>query len=86
MDELQNLCELATKSKEEKLHLILVAHKAMKEYTNQLPAKVINNYLGVEGRIHPIYFTTSLKNSYELIQNVLIKSPELLSTTMKMKR
>lgn len=73
MDELQNLCELATKSKKEKLHLILVAHKAMKEYCNQLPAEVINNYLGVEGRIHPVYFTTSLKNSYELIENAIIK-------------
>lgn len=79
MDELQNLCELATKSKEEKLHLILVAHKAMKEYTNQLPAKVINNYLGVEGRIHPIYFTTSLKNSYELIENAVTKKKKFES-------
>lgn len=73
MDELQNLCELATKSKQERLHIILVAHKAMKEYGNQLPPEVLNNYLGVEGRIRPVYFTTSLKNSYELIEHAIIK-------------
>lgn len=77
MELLQNLCELANSSQKEKMHVILVAHKAMKEYKNNLPDEVINAYMGVEGRISEIYFTTSLKNSYELIQNVLIKKQEL---------
>lgn len=73
MEILQSLCELANASKEQELHVILVAHKAMKEYKNKLPKEVINAYTGVEGRLQEIYFTTSLKNSYELIQNVLKK-------------
>lgn len=73
MEELQDLCELSANSKEEELHIILVAHKAMKEYKNVLPNEVINSYMGVEGRISEIYFTTSLKNSYELIENAIIK-------------
>lgn len=73
MEILQSLCELANNSKEEELHVILVAHKAMKEYKNKLPKEVINAYAGVEGRLQEIYFTTSLKNSYELIQHVLKK-------------
>lgn len=73
MEILQSLCELANDSKEQELHVILVAHKAMKEYKNRLPKEVINAYTGVEGRLQEIYFTTSLKNSYELIQNVLKK-------------
>lgn len=77
MEQLQNLCELANNSKKQKLHVILVAHKAMKEYKNSLPDQVINAYLGVEGRLSEVYFTTSLKNSYELIQNVIIKNPEI---------
>ena len=77
MEELQNICELANASKKEKLHVILVAHKPMKEYRNVLPKEVINAYLGVEGRISEIYFTTSLKNSYELIQNAIIKNNDL---------
>lgn len=78
MEQLQNLCELANNSTKQKLHVILVAHKAMKEYKNSLPDQVINAYLGVEGRLSEVYFTTSLKNSYELIQNVIIKNPEIL--------
>lgn len=77
MEQLQNLCELANNSKKQKLHVILVAHKAMKEYKNSLPDQVINAYLGVEGRLSEVYFTTSLKNSYELIQNVIIKKSEI---------
>ena len=77
MEVLQNLCELANHSKEQELHVILVAHKAMKEYKNSLPKEVINAYEGVEGRISEIYFTTSLKNSYELIKQVIGKDKEL---------
>lgn len=77
MEQLQNLCELANNSTKQKLHVILVAHKAMKEYKNSLPDQVVNAYLGVEGRLSEVYFTTSLKNSYELIQNVIIKNPEI---------
>ena len=79
MEVLQSLCELANASKEQELHVILVAHKAMKEYKNKLPKEVINAYTGVEGRLQEIYFTTSLKNSYELIQNVLKKEEKAFS-------
>lgn len=79
MEILQSLCELANDSKEEEFHVILVAHKAMKEYKNKLPKEVINAYAGVEGRLKEIYFTTSLKNSYELIQHVLKKDEVTLA-------
>lgn len=77
MEQLQNLCELANNSKKEKLHVILVAHKAIKEYKNSLPDEVINAYMGVEGRLSEVYFTTSLKNSYELIENVIVKNEKI---------
>lgn len=77
MEQLQNLCELANNSQKQKFHIILVAHKAMKEYKNSLPDQVIHAYMGVEGRLSEVYFTTSLKNSYELIQNVIIKNSEI---------
>ena len=93
MAELQNLCELANSSKSQEVHVILVAHKAMKEYQNVLPKEVIDAYTGVEGRLREIYFTTSLKNSYELIGNVIqkekktfeeyFKSEAVLKTTEK---
>lgn len=73
MEQLQNICELANSTKEQALHVILVAHKAIKEYKNVLPQEVINAYTGVEGRIGEIRFTVSLQNSYELIQNAVYK-------------
>lgn len=77
MEQLQNICELANHTKEQALHVILVAHKAMKEYKNILPKEVINAYTGVEGRIGEIRFTVSLQNSYELIQNAIYKEEAL---------
>lgn len=77
MEQLQNICELANSTKEQALHVILVAHKAMKEYKNTLPKEVVNAYTSVEGRIGEVRFTVSLQNSYELIQNAIYKE-ELL--------
>lgn len=85
MEVLQNLCELANHSKRQELHVVLVAHKAMKEYKNSLPKQVINAYEGVEGRISEIYFTTSLKNSYELIQQVIKKEKTLFESEISQK-
>lgn len=77
MEELQSLCELANSTGEYALHVILVAHKAIKEYKNVLPQEVINAYTGVEGRIGEVRFTVSLQNSYELIQNAVYKEETL---------
>ena len=85
MAELQNLCELANSSKGQEVHVILVAHKAMKEYQNVLPKEVIDAYTGVEGRLREIYFTTSLKNSYELIGNVIQKEEKSFAKYLESK-
>ena len=73
MKQLQDICELSEKKHEQSLHIILVAHKAIKEYRNMLEASVINAYTGVEGRIGELRFTVSMQNSYELIQNAIEK-------------
>lgn len=83
MEDLQNMCELANSGKESELHVILVAHKAMKEYKKALPKEVINAYMGVEGRIREVYFTTSLRNSYELIQNAVGKKEKEFTAYLK---
>lgn len=83
MEDLQNICELANSGKGSELHVILVAHKAMKEYKKVLPRNVINAYMGVEGRIREVYFTASLRNSYELIQNAIQKKETLFRAYQK---
>lgn len=72
---LQDMCELASSSKEKQIHITLVAHKSMKEYGRQLSKKVQNAYRGVEGRLTERLFVTSSQNNYELIQHAIGKYP-----------
>lgn len=72
---LQDMCELAASSKEKQMHMILVAHKSIKEYGRQLSKQVQNAYRGVEGRLTERLFVTSSQNNYELIQHAIGKYP-----------
>ncbi len=77
MELIQRIGEAANRTKTEELHVILVAHKAIKEYKNLLEDKIINAYRGIEGRLEEVRFTVSMKNSYELIGNALPKNESL---------
>ncbi len=71
---LQDICELANSSKHAQLFFSMVAHKSIKEYGKYLSAEIINSFTGIEGRIKEIYFVSSSKNNYELIQNAIFKA------------
>lgn len=73
---LQDVCELANASKNAQVFITMVAHKSIKEYGHHLSAATINSFTGIEGRIREVFFTTSAKNNYELIQNAIIKKKE----------
>ncbi len=70
---LQDMCELANDSKETQIYLTMVAHKSIKEYGKYLAVDIINSFTGIEGRLEEVYFITSSKNNYELIQNAIYK-------------
>lgn len=76
---LQDICELATDSKNAKVFFTMVAHKSIKEYGKYLSQDIINSFTGIEGRIIEKYFITSSKNNYELIKNAIIKDDDKLS-------
>lgn len=70
----QDICEMACDSKDPQVYVTLVAHKPIKEYGNRLGQEIINSFTGIEGRLDAeIFFTTSTKNNYELIQNAILK-------------
>ncbi len=75
---IQDICELATDSGENQIHITLVTHKSVKEYGNTLPNEIINNFIGIEGRVKEIYFVSSFKNNYELIKNAIKKDERKL--------
>lgn len=70
---LQDMCELAASSKDEKLYLTLVAHKSIREYGAELPKEMVQSFRGVEGRLKEIPFVVSAHNHYELIKAVIGK-------------
>ncbi len=70
----QDVCEMASDSRDPQIYITLVAHKPIKEYGNRLSQETINSFVGIEGRIDAeVLFVTSAKNNYELIQNAIIK-------------
>lgn len=48
---LQDMCELATDSKNAKVFFTMVAHKSIKEYGKHLSQELINSFTGIEGRM-----------------------------------
>lgn len=75
---LQDICELATESKQAQIFITMVAHKSVKEYGKYLSTEIINSFTGIEGRLEERYFITSFKNNYELIQNAIQKEEDSL--------
>lgn len=70
----QDVCEMASDSKDPQIYITLVAHKPIKEYGNRLSQDIINSFTGIEGRLDAeVLFVTSAKNNYELIENAIIK-------------
>ena len=75
---LQDVCELATSSKDNPIFATMVAHKSIKEYGKYLSVDIINSFTGIDGRIDEVMFVTSEKNNYELIKNAIIKNEDKL--------
>ena len=73
---LQDMCELASNSKEQQIHITFVAHKSIKEYGSALPSEMINAFTGVEGRLKEIRFLVSAQNNFEIIKHAINKTDE----------
>lgn len=73
MKALQDMCELADRGGQEKLRLILVAHKSIHEYEKGIDKSVKDAFRGVEGRLKEVRFHVTARNHYELIADTLRK-------------
>ena len=76
MKVLQDMCELANASGEEEFALTLVTHKSMREYNGRFSKELQNQFRGVEGRLQEYLFVDSVRNQFDLVRNVLGKTPE----------
>lgn len=64
---IQDLSELATRSKENQLHFTCITHKNIVEYSSS------PNFKAVDGRLLEIQFISSSQENYELISHALEK-------------
>lgn len=77
---IQDVCEMASDTKDPQIYINLIAHKPIKEYGKLLKKETINSFVGIQGRLdEEIIFKISAKNNYELIQNAIIKNIEDLT-------
>ncbi|MGL4450097.1 MAG: hypothetical protein ACRCTZ_02760 [Sarcina sp.] len=79
---LQDFAEMAARSKNNQIHLACITHKSINEYISKVPKTKIDAWRAIEGRFNEIYFTTSAKQSYELISNTIIKDKEKISNVI----
>ena len=73
---LQDMCELAAKRTGEQVHIAFIAHKNVKEYGNQLPQKIQNDFAAIEERLTQIPFMVSAKNNFELVMDAIHKKSD----------
>lgn len=70
---IQNICELANNSKDEKIRVTFVAHKSIKQYGKNMDKSIIDSFKGVEGRLTENLFVISSQNNYEMIKDAIEK-------------
>jgi len=71
--ELQDFAEMATRSAENEIHLLLISHKSLLQYTADLPKQQIDEWKKVEGRFKILDASQYSSQVYELMSNVILK-------------
>ena len=74
---IQDMAEVATRSKEAQLHFTCITHKDILDYSSS------DSFKTVEGRFRKLRFVASSEQSYELIANAIIKKNEFISFRKK---
>lgn len=70
---LQDFAEKCNRSGENELHLLLISHKEISNYIDQLPKAKVDGWRGVSERFHHIHLNNNFAQTYEIISTVIIK-------------
>ena len=74
---LQDLAELCSRSKEPRMLISCISHKAIGEYASHLNQVQRSSFRTVEGRFESIYFTSTFEGSFSLISGALGRNKKL---------
>ena len=74
---LQDFAEKCNRSSENELHLLLISHKEISNYIDQLPKAKVDGWRGVSERFRHIHLNNNFAQTYEIISTVIIKDRDI---------
>lgn len=76
---LQDFAEKCNRSKENQMHLMLICHKEISNYIDNLPKQKIDGWRGISERFTHIHLNNNFTQTYEIIESVILKNKKLWS-------
>lgn len=76
---LQDFAEKCCRSENKQMHLLLISHKEISNYIDELPKEKVDGWKGVSERFTHIILQSDYSQTYEIITTVLKKDPKLWS-------
>ena len=80
---LQDFAEKCNRSKENQLHLLLIAHKDIENYIDKLPKNKVDGWRGVSERFSHIEIQSNYNQVYEVISQAIGKTDQFESVYCK---
>lgn len=77
---LQDFAEKCNRSGKDELHLLLISHKELSNYIDQLPKAKVDGWRGVSERFRHIHLNNNFSQTYEIISTVIIKDRDKWET------
>lgn len=74
---LQDFAEKCCRSENKQMHLLLISHKEISNYIDELPKEKVDGWKGVSERFSHIILQSDYSQTYEIINTVLKKDPKL---------
>lgn len=73
---LQDFAEKCNRSGKNQLHLLLISHKEISNYIDELPKQKLDGWRGVSERFKHVRMNTNYSQTYEMVSSVILKSKE----------
>lgn len=74
--EIQDFAEFCTRSKEQQVHMLLISHKSIGQYTDNINRGNIDNWKAIEGRFYEIQYNDFSNQQYEIISSAIKKNDD----------
>lgn len=73
---LQDFAEKCNRSGRRQLHLMLISHKEISNYIDELPKQKVDGWRGVSERFKHVHLNNNFTQTYEIISSVIIKDQD----------